>query len=72
MIKNLAGRLSADDVARAVVSGIRAKRFLVIPGGAARLLYFFHRISNGWLSRVPADWIGRFARSQAAKGKTRG
>lgn len=72
MIKNMAGRLTPEDVARAVVSGIRAKRFLVIPGRAARMLYFFHRISNGWLSRVPADWIGGFARSRGVKEKKRG
>ncbi|GAB6097954.1 SDR family oxidoreductase [Desulfatiferula olefinivorans] len=69
MIKNMAGRLTPDEVALALVSGLRAKRFLVIPGRAARMLHFFHRISNGRLSRATADGIGGFVRARAAKKK---
>jgi hypothetical protein len=31
----------------------------------ARLLYFFHRLTNGWATRVPSDAIAAFARWRA-------
>ncbi len=57
IVKNLAGLLEPDEVALAIVKGIRKKTFLVIPGIAAKSLYFNHRVSNGLLTRYPSDLL---------------
>lgn len=56
-IKSLAGRLKPEYTAGTIVRGIRRNKFLVIPGFAAKFLIFWHRISNGRLTRTPSDWI---------------
>ncbi len=56
-VKSLAGLLDPDAVARAIVKALRKKKFLVIPGLAAKFLYFNHRLSNGFLTRYPSDLI---------------
>ncbi|MDY6904668.1 MAG: SDR family oxidoreductase [Thermodesulfobacteriota bacterium] len=56
-IKRLAGLLTPEQAAKSVVTGIRRNRFLVAPGAAAKWLVFWHRISNGRLTRTPSDWI---------------
>ncbi|WP_051283927.1 SDR family NAD(P)-dependent oxidoreductase [Desulforegula conservatrix] len=61
MVKNLAGLLEPETVADAIVNGIKKKKFMVIPGIEANFLYFWHRISNGLLTRLPSDWIVSFA-----------
>jgi short-subunit dehydrogenase len=66
-VKSLAGILDPDAVAKAVVKGIRKKTFLVIPGRAARFLYFNHRISNGFLTRYPSDLIASAAAWRAKR-----
>ncbi|MGD0279897.1 MAG: SDR family oxidoreductase [Smithella sp.] len=66
-VKNLAGLLKPETVARAVIRGIRRKKFLVVPGIAAKFLYFQHRISNGFFTRMPSDWIVRFAARRSGK-----
>jgi short-subunit dehydrogenase len=60
-LKNLAGLLKPEQAAKAIVSGVRRKKFLVVPGLAAKFLFLQHRISNGLLTRVPSDWIVKFA-----------
>ncbi|MBU1171389.1 MAG: SDR family NAD(P)-dependent oxidoreductase [Proteobacteria bacterium] len=57
VVKSLAGCLNPDVVAKAIVKGIQKKSFLVIPGFAAKFLYFNHRLSNGVLTRYPSDLI---------------
>lgn len=59
-VKNLAGLLKPEHVARATVRAIRRKKFMVVPGLAAKFLYFQHRISNGFLTRFPSDIITGF------------
>ncbi|MGP8153680.1 MAG: SDR family NAD(P)-dependent oxidoreductase [Smithella sp.] len=66
-VKTLAGLLNPETVARAIVRGIRRKKFLVIPGIAAKFLYFQHRISNGFFTRMPSDWIVRFVARRSEK-----
>jgi len=56
-IKSLAGRLKPEYTAGTILWGIRRNKFLVIPGFAAKFLIFWHRISNGRLTRTPSDWI---------------
>ncbi|MFP4040368.1 MAG: SDR family oxidoreductase [Desulfosudaceae bacterium] len=64
-IKQLAGQLQPGYTARTIVRGIKKNRFLVIPGLRARFLYFSHRLSNGFLTRMPSDLIVRWvARKQ--------
>lgn len=68
-VKSLAGLLEADDVAKAIVSAVKRKKFLVVPGMAAKFLHFQHRVSNGRFTRLPSDWIVKFATWRAAKAK---
>ncbi len=58
-LKNFAGTLKPGPVARAIVKGIERRKFLVIPGMLAKLLYFSHRLTNGRASRMSADLIVR-------------
>ncbi len=66
-VKNLPGRLSPENAARAILRGIKKKRFLVIPGFLARGSYLFHRYSNGFLSR----WISDMAIRRVQRKKFR-
>lgn len=66
-VKSLAGLLDPEQVAKAIVKGIRKKTFLVIPGLAARFLYLNHRISNGFLTRFPSDLIVSLVSWRAGK-----
>jgi 3-dehydrosphinganine reductase len=59
-VKNLAGLLKPEDVARAIVRGVKKTKFLVVPGVAAKFLFFWHRISNGFFTRLPSDVIVKF------------
>lgn len=60
IVKNFAGLLKPEKVAKAIVRGIRKKKFFVMPGIAAKFLFFQHRISNGFLTRTPSDLIVKF------------
>jgi short-subunit dehydrogenase len=60
VVKNLAGLLTPQQAAKAIVSGIKSEKFLVVPGIMAQSLLFWHRISNGFLTRMPSDVIIRF------------
>ena len=66
-VKNLAGLIKPEQVAGAIAGGIRRKRFLVMPGIAARMLYFWHRISNGFFTRMPSDWIVTYVSRKTGK-----
>jgi 3-dehydrosphinganine reductase len=69
-IKVLAGLLAPQTVARAIVRGIKRKKFLVVPGMAAKFMHFQHRLSNGFFTRLLSDWIVRFvARRSGIKRK---
>lgn len=61
VVKNLAGLLTPQQAARAIVHGIKSKKFLVVPSFMAKSLYFWHRISNGFFTRLPSDIIIKFA-----------
>jgi short-subunit dehydrogenase len=59
-VKNLAGLLKPEYVARTIVSAIKRKKFLVVPGLAAKFLYFNHRLSNGFFTHLFSDLVVRF------------
>ncbi len=61
VVKNLAGLLTPEQAAQAIVRGITRKKFLVVPGLMAKSLLFWHRISNGAFTRRPGDIIVKFA-----------
>lgn len=67
VVKNLAGLLTPEQAARAIVRGIKSKKFLVVPGFMAKSLYFWHRISNGFFTRLPSDLIIKFASRRSGK-----
>jgi short-subunit dehydrogenase len=66
-VKNMAGLLTPEQAAKAIVRGIQRKKFLVIPGFMANSLLFWHRISNGLLTRLPGDLIIKFASRRYSK-----
>lgn len=61
VVKNLAGLLTPEQAAKAIVRGIKRRKFLFVPGLMAKSLLFWHRISNGWLTRTPSDLIIKLA-----------
>ena len=61
VVKNLAGLLTPEQAAKIIVRGVKKKRFLVVPGIMAKSLLFWHRISNGLLTRTPSDLIIKLA-----------
>jgi len=68
-VKRMAGVLTADAVAETLVKGVGRQRFLIIPGARAQLLYVFHMLSFGWLTRVVSDGIvGRVRRAREQRG----
>jgi 3-dehydrosphinganine reductase len=54
-LKNLAGFLKPDYVARYIIKGIANKRYLIIPGFMARALYYTQCYLPGWIVRLSAD-----------------
>ena len=56
-IKNLAGLLKPEKVAKSIINGLEKKKALVIPGLMAKLLYLNHRLTNGHLTRITSDII---------------
>jgi 3-dehydrosphinganine reductase len=67
VVKNLAGMLTPQQAARAIVRGMRKKKFLVVPSITAKFLFFQHRISNGLFTRTPSDWIVKFVARRSGK-----
>ena len=66
-VKSFAGLLTPEKAARAIVSGMKSGTFLVVPGILAKSLYFWHRVSNGFLTRMPSDWIVRLVAWRSGK-----
>lgn len=67
-VKNMAGTLDPGKVARAVLRGVSKKRFLIIPGFTLKLLYCFHRMSSGKLTRFVSDKIVGLVRKKRISG----
>ncbi len=58
-VKMMAGRLTAQYTARAIVRAIQKRRFLVVPGKMARLVFLGHRLTSGLTTRLTSDWMIR-------------
>ncbi len=67
-LKNFAGALKPGPVARTIVNGIRKKKFLIVPGLLAKLLYLNHRLTNGLATRLSSDIIVRLVRMMRRPG----
>lgn len=67
VVKSFAGLLTPEKAARAIVDGVKSGTFLVVPGILAKSLYFWHRVSNGFLTRMPSDWIVRLVAWRSGK-----
>jgi 3-dehydrosphinganine reductase len=61
-MKNFAGTLKPGPVAGIIVKGIEKKKFLVVPGLLAKLLYLNHRLTNGCCTRFTSDLIVKWVR----------
>lgn len=66
-VKDLGGMLTPDFVARVIVEAVAKRKYLVIPGFQTRFLYFMHRLTNGWITRVVADAVIAGARRKAGR-----
>jgi short-subunit dehydrogenase len=62
VLKDIAGTLKPGPVASAIVRGIQRDRYLVIPGWWTRFLYFNHRLTNGWGTRLVTDLVVKWIR----------
>lgn len=56
-VKNMAGLLTPDQAADAIIKAVRKKRFFVIPGFMAKGTFFFHRLTNGITTRLTSDMV---------------
>lgn len=56
-MKSMAGFLTPEYTAREIVKAIERRRFFCIPGRLTPLLYFFHRLTSGRISRLVADCL---------------
>lgn len=60
-MKTMGGFLMPGYVATVIIKAIAKQKYFVIPGHSTRFLYFLHRISNGFLSRVVSDFVVKWA-----------
>lgn len=56
-MKSMGGFLTPEYVAKVIVDAIAKEKYFVIPGRLTGFLYFLHRISNGFLSRLVSDIV---------------
>lgn len=57
VVKKLVGTLNVEYTVRKMIKGIEKKKFCVIIGGKTKLSYFFHRLTNGTITRIVADFV---------------
>ena len=57
ILKNFAGTLKPGPVAKTIVKVITHKKFLIVPGILAKMLFLTHRLTNGWSTRFTSDLI---------------
>ena len=67
-VKIFAGILQPGPVARTIVKAIGKKKFLVVPGLLAKLLFLNHRLTNGLATRFSSDIIVRLVRMMRRPG----
>ena len=67
VVKSFAGLLTPEGAARAIVRGVKSGKYLVVPGIMAKSLYFWHRVSNGFLTRMPSDLIVKLVAWRSGK-----
>jgi 3-dehydrosphinganine reductase len=70
IVKLMAGSLTVDYAAKAILKGIVKKQFLIIPGRKARFLYYFQRITGLRLSHAVSDRIIQFVQWRQRKKDT--
>ena len=61
-MKSMAGLLTPEYTANTIIKAISRKKFFCIPGFTTSFLYFFHRLTNGRVSRIVSDVVVRIAR----------
>lgn len=58
--------LSADQVAEEILHGIQRNRYIILPGGEAKALFFLHHLLGRGIYPI-LDWIIRRAREESTK-----
>lgn len=66
-VKNMSMLMMPEDAAMVIVEAIEKKKYLFIPGAPTRFLWFLHRISNGWLTRMTSDIVIRMTQRKMKK-----
>lgn len=61
LVKDMAGRLSPEKAAEAVVRTLGSRKFFVIPGVMAKASYYLARFSPGWMTRATTDLIVKWS-----------
>lgn len=60
-MKLFAGTLTVDEAADAIVSGLGAGRYLIVPGGKGKMTYLLSKYLPRWITHVVSDGIVRKA-----------
>lgn len=69
-LKVLAGTLSVEHAATALINGIMKKRFMIIPGFLANLFFYMKRYLPGFMFRSTSDMIITLARLRKRMGNS--
>jgi len=56
-LKAFAGTLSVEEAVSGIMDGLRKEKFLIIPGGRAKMTNFLVRFAPQWLNHLIADGI---------------
>lgn len=64
-MKRVAGQLSVGLAGQQIYRGIRARRFMIVPGTQSRLILALQKLTPGWLNRRGVDAIVAHARAKA-------
>lgn len=63
-MKSMTGLLTPEYTADEIIKAISRKIFFCIPGRTTPFLYFFHRLTNGRITRLVSDMVVRTARKK--------
>ncbi|HQG31194.1 MAG TPA: SDR family NAD(P)-dependent oxidoreductase, partial [Deltaproteobacteria bacterium] len=66
-VKSLAGMLTPEFAARAIVKAIAREQYLCIPDFQTRFLYLLHRLTNGIATRMTSDAVIKMTQRKMGK-----
>jgi 3-dehydrosphinganine reductase len=66
-VKNMAGLLTPEFVARCIIRGVQKKRYMIIPGFLASFEYYAQCFTPGWMFRFSLELIARWGARKSAR-----